>query len=84
MQLVTEYAKRRNTIKLSLNTKKKKMIQTVYRSPENKLVKRLSFTGDTVEEIALIYLRQLNKYSSLGYEIKKKKNGKVLTPSFKK
>lgn len=83
MQLVTEYAKRRNTVKLFLNTKKKKMIESIYSAPENKLVKRLSFTGATVEEVASIYFRELSKYRKLGYEIKQRKNGKIVSIIFK-
>lgn len=60
------------------------MVQMVYRQPDNKLIKRLSYTSPNLEEIVLFYFRQQNKYRKMGYEIKEKKDGKIITPVFKK
>lgn len=82
MQYITKCVKRRNMVKLSLNTKKKKMIETMYVSPENILIRRMAFTGSTIEEIAAIYFKEINRYSILGYEVEDRKDGKLISIEF--
>ncbi|NLM12732.1 MAG: hypothetical protein GX209_03145 [Epulopiscium sp.] len=78
MHYITKCVKRRNTVKLFLNTKKKKMVESIYMAPENKLIKRRLFTGTTIEEVAGIYFEEMNRYTILGYKIEEKKEGKLI------
>ena len=84
MHYITKCVKRRNTVKLFLNTKKKKKVESIYMAPENKLIKRRLFTGTTIEEVAGIYFEEMNRYSTLGYEVEEKKEGKVIFIEFYK
>jgi hypothetical protein len=82
MHYITKYVKRRNTVMLFLNTRKKKMIESMYMTPENRLIKRLAFTGNTLEEVAAMYFQKLNRYNILGYEVEEKKDGKLIFIEF--
>ncbi|NLK97344.1 hypothetical protein [Defluviitalea saccharophila] len=82
MHYITRCVKRRNTVKLFLNTKTKKMVESIYMVPENRLIRRRLFTGNTLEEVAGIYFAVMNRYSTLGYEVEEKKDGKVISIEF--
>ncbi|NLK22353.1 MAG: hypothetical protein GX308_09855 [Epulopiscium sp.] len=83
MKFTTKYKKRRNTVKLSLNIREKKITETMYMAPNNKLVRRLFFKGSSIREIADIYFEKSIKYNTLGYETDEKKNGKLIFIDFK-
>ncbi|WP_058486343.1 hypothetical protein [Defluviitalea phaphyphila] len=82
MNYVTKYTKRRNVVKLCLNTKKKRIIESMYTIPENRLIKRISFTGNTIEEIVYIYFEKINKYNILGYKSNNTRDGKIIFVEF--
>ena len=78
MEIITKCKKRKNEINILLHTEKKRMIESVYSTPNKTLIKRICYNGDTIEEVRTIYLEALKKHREQGYEIKDKKEGKVL------
>ncbi|NMA83649.1 MAG: hypothetical protein GX962_07285 [Epulopiscium sp.] len=78
MQIVTKCAKRQNEVHLFLCSERKKIVEFIYYIPNGQLIQGRTYEKYTKEDLRSCYLERLQRYQALGYEIKDKKNGKLI------
>ncbi|NLP46462.1 MAG: hypothetical protein GX347_05360 [Epulopiscium sp.] len=78
MKIVTKCEKRQNGVQLILSSHQKTIQEFVYSISQRQLIGGRTYQALTLEELRFWYIKRLNRYLTLGYEVKGEKEGKII------